>query len=181
MYTLFIFLLHLIIVNSDQRIRVDIHGEEMIWSINYDTFDTTNTHTSETFQNIHQACINNIHQDCESITWNTLLEYKMYYDLAKSVHFPAEILADNLGTNGNIHILKMSPSLSVSFENLTFMVDKTDSHVGLSLLESSSHETETLDVLLSVIEEGDVVIDVGANIGTMTLPLMRAVGKLGKV
>jgi ubiquinone/menaquinone biosynthesis C-methylase UbiE len=82
---------------------------------------------------------------------------------------------------GNIHILKMSPSMSVSFENLTFMVDKTDSHVGLSLLESSSHETETLDVLLSVIEEGDVVIDVGANIGTMTLPLMRAVGKLGKV
>lgn len=43
------------------------------------------------------------------------------------------------------------------------------------------YEPETLNSFQSLIKPGDVVLDIGANIGAMTLPLAKAVGEIGQV
>jgi FkbM family methyltransferase len=56
-----------------------------------------------------------------------------------------------------------------------------DIYIGGSIdAYGEQHETE-LSLLFQLVKEGDTVIDVGANIGTITIPLAKHVGKSGKV
>jgi|SaaInlV_165m_DNA_1040744.scaffolds.fasta_scaffold05239_9 FkbM family methyltransferase len=56
-----------------------------------------------------------------------------------------------------------------------------DTYIGGSLeAYGEQHETE-LQVLFQLVKEGDTVIDVGANIGTISIPMAKHVGKSGKV
>ncbi len=56
-----------------------------------------------------------------------------------------------------------------------------DTYIGGSLeAYGEQHETE-LQVLFQLVKEGDTVIDVGANIGTISIPIAKYVGKSGKV
>jgi FkbM family methyltransferase len=53
--------------------------------------------------------------------------------------------------------------------------------IGFHLLINSAYEPEVQDLLLSKLHPGDVFIDVGANIGTFTIPAARRVGSSGRV
>lgn len=56
-----------------------------------------------------------------------------------------------------------------------------DTYIGGSLeAYGEQHETE-LQVLFQLVKEGDTVIDVGANIGTISIPMAKHVGISGKV
>lgn len=56
-----------------------------------------------------------------------------------------------------------------------------DTYIGGSLeAYGEQHETE-LQVLFQLAKEGDTVIDVGANIGTISIPMAKHVGDSGKV
>lgn len=49
------------------------------------------------------------------------------------------------------------------------------------LIKYGAHCRNELVMLLQYVEKGDVVIDVGANIGTFSIPLAKKVGRYGKV
>lgn len=56
-----------------------------------------------------------------------------------------------------------------------------DVYVGRSLQAYGEYNQAKLDLLLSMVGEGDVVVDVGAHIGTHTVSLAQAVGPTGAV
>jgi len=58
---------------------------------------------------------------------------------------------------------------------------KHDTFIGTSLKLYGEWAQAEIDVLLPLLSSGDTVIDVGANIGTHTLPFAFAVGREGKV
>lgn len=63
----------------------------------------------------------------------------------------------------------------------TFLANENDTYVGRSLIkygEFSQHEAELFAELL---KPGDVVVEAGANIGALTVPLARLVGPHGRV
>jgi FkbM family methyltransferase len=49
------------------------------------------------------------------------------------------------------------------------------------LKQYGAHQRRDLAALLSLVRQGDTVVDVGAHIGTFTVPLARAVGPTGRV
>ena len=107
-----------------------------------------------------------------------------FYKLAANNDLPSSIVADNIGTDGGMHILEMSGTESNSnsmYSGLMFLLDKSDSFVGAQLLATSSYESQTLDLLLSCVTPGSIVIDVGANIGAFSIPLLRKIGASGMV
>lgn len=57
----------------------------------------------------------------------------------------------------------------------------TDDLVARHLREYGAHQRSDLAMLLSVVGEGDVVFDLGAHIGSFTIPLARRVGEAGDV
>jgi FkbM family methyltransferase len=56
-----------------------------------------------------------------------------------------------------------------------------DQYIGASLLHYGEYSAGEVERLCALIEPGDVVIDVGANVGALTVPLARAVGPKGAV
>lgn len=63
-----------------------------------------------------------------------------------------------------------------------FLVLKKDEYVGRSLLELGEwSENEFLEIYSKFIKEGDIVLDIGANIGVFTVPFAKLVGSLGVV
>ena len=56
-----------------------------------------------------------------------------------------------------------------------------DRYVGRSLLAYGEYSAREAEVLLSYLRPGDVAIDVGANLGTLTLAMAHAVGPQGRV
>jgi FkbM family methyltransferase len=56
-----------------------------------------------------------------------------------------------------------------------------DLYIGRALSLYGEREEEEVQFVLSLVKEGDVVIDVGANIGMLTIPLARKVGVIGAV
>ena len=62
-----------------------------------------------------------------------------------------------------------------------FIYNKNDSFVGKSLETYGEWCEGEIDTLLQLVEPGDIVIDVGANIGTHTIPLAKRVGQSGGV
>lgn len=56
-----------------------------------------------------------------------------------------------------------------------------DCMITQQLREFGGHQRNDLEMVLTFVREGDTVVDVGAHIGTWTIPLARAVGKSGHV
>ena len=56
-----------------------------------------------------------------------------------------------------------------------------DDLVTRHLVEHGAHQRGTLDAVLSLLKAGDSVLDVGAHIGTFSVPLAQAVGDEGRV
>ncbi|KAL9190183.1 hypothetical protein ACHAXT_007394 [Thalassiosira profunda] len=62
-----------------------------------------------------------------------------------------------------------------------FLVNRADTWISKSLIEYGEWAEEEIKLLSHFLSEGDTVADVGANIGTFTVPLAKAVGTKGKV
>lgn len=62
-----------------------------------------------------------------------------------------------------------------------FIYNKNDLFVGRSLESYGEWCEGEIESLLQIVEPGDIVVDVGANIGTHTVPLARKVGQKGGV
>ena len=61
------------------------------------------------------------------------------------------------------------------------LVNPQDTLIGRALIVYGEHQENQVRFLCQILRAGDVVIDVGANIGTMTVPMARAVGGRGMV
>ena len=62
-----------------------------------------------------------------------------------------------------------------------FIYNKNDLYIGRSLERYGEWCEGEIESLLQIVEPGDIVVDVGANIGTHTVPLARKVGQKGGV
>lgn len=65
--------------------------------------------------------------------------------------------------------------------NGVMIFPENDIVVGKSILEHSEYNKNQIDFLSSLVEKGDFFIDVGAGIGTTTIPLAKKVGSEGYV
>lgn len=63
----------------------------------------------------------------------------------------------------------------------TFLVNRYDAFLGGSLLKYGEYSEEEARFLAGVIPQGGTVIEVGANIGLLTIPIAKAVGTSGVV
>jgi len=62
-----------------------------------------------------------------------------------------------------------------------FMLNFHDTYIARSLLAYGEWSERLLDLFLLIVKSGDIVLDIGANIGAFTIPLARAVGNHGLV
>lgn len=69
----------------------------------------------------------------------------------------------------------------ITQDDLVVFVDPADVHVGAALIAGSWHDPQVTAWMLEHLREGDVVLDIGANIGALALPAARRVGANGKV
>lgn len=56
-----------------------------------------------------------------------------------------------------------------------------DHYIGRALAEYGEYSESEAELLASILNPGDVVVEAGANIGGLTLPIAKAVGELGRV
>ena len=56
-----------------------------------------------------------------------------------------------------------------------------DEFIGLAIREYGEYSELELNIILNFINEGDIVFDIGANIGCFTVPMAKKVGSKGKV
>src|SRR5262252_6457145 len=61
------------------------------------------------------------------------------------------------------------------------LLNTNDAFVGKSLMEYGEFSQGEVDLLQAVVKPGSTVLDVGANIGALTIPLARMVGPQGTV
>ena len=88
-----------------------------------------------------------------------------------------------------VAVAQLSVELAVgSFHKLliecrhgTFLINKRDSWVGRSLDLFGEWEEALVASISDYVSEGDVVVDVGANIGAYTVPMSKMVGQSGRV
>jgi FkbM family methyltransferase len=69
----------------------------------------------------------------------------------------------------------------VEMDGFSIKIHSPREFISKKLILNKSFERREIQILNSVIKPGDIVLDVGANIGIYTLYLSRAVGKAGKV
>lgn len=62
-----------------------------------------------------------------------------------------------------------------------FLVNENDLYVGRSLIDYGEYSEVEWRFLAQLVSPGDVVLEVGAHIGALTIPLARAVGPGGRV
>lgn len=62
-----------------------------------------------------------------------------------------------------------------------FAYNLNDAFIGRSLDEYGEWSEEELNIILQVLKPGDIALDIGANIGTHTVPQAKKVGKTGAV
>lgn len=63
----------------------------------------------------------------------------------------------------------------------TMLVNQWDIYVGASLIACGEFSEHEVELFRSIVESGDVVLDIGANIGAHTVPLAQMVGLTGRV
>lgn len=61
-----------------------------------------------------------------------------------------------------------------------FLVNQKDTYIGRSLYYAGEYCDEEVNLLEKICSDGDIVIDGGANIGTLTIPLAKLLGS-GKI
>jgi FkbM family methyltransferase len=66
-------------------------------------------------------------------------------------------------------------------QGITYLVPTYDSTISSYLRVFGEYEQPAREFVLSFIKEGDVVLDVGSNIGSWTVPISKYVGPNGKV
>jgi FkbM family methyltransferase len=66
-------------------------------------------------------------------------------------------------------------------EGFTLYVDPTDYAVGHTIARDSSYEPEVTATVCELLRDGDVFVDVGANIGWFSMLAAKAVGPTGRV
>jgi FkbM family methyltransferase len=62
-----------------------------------------------------------------------------------------------------------------------FLCNVNDYYIGSSMINYGEWAESQVELFLSIVKEGDVVLDVGANMGSHTIPMSRAVGDTGQV
>ena len=93
----------------------------------------------------------------------------------------------SLGSNkllGNLHgflTILVHNSEYVNYGPFTIQFHKHDRIISKKLILYGEYEKREINILCSLIKPGDIVLDIGANIGLYTLFLSSAVGKDGKV
>lgn len=73
------------------------------------------------------------------------------------------------------------PFVSVACRYGTFSLPLLDKYITRSMLAYGEYSPREAELLRSFLRTGDVVIDVGANLGTLTLAMATAVGPSGRV
>jgi len=79
----------------------------------------------------------------------------------------------------NLTMTKQLTSSSCRHGEFTFY--QNDEFVGLSLAKYGEYSEREIDVYRKVLRPGDIALDIGANIGALTVPMSRLVGETGKV
>ena len=69
----------------------------------------------------------------------------------------------------------------VSAKHGTFNFCHYDAYIGMSIREYGEYSELELKTILKFINEGDVIFDIGANIGCFSVPFAKKVGSNGKV
>jgi FkbM family methyltransferase len=77
--------------------------------------------------------------------------------------------------------LRPKETITIAFRGHRLHLDLTDVVVARSLVTSGEWEQYETRIFSETVEEGMVVVDIGANIGHYTLEAARRVGKAGKV
>ena len=62
-----------------------------------------------------------------------------------------------------------------------FLTSDYDTHISGSLRQNGVYDENVLRILMTMIRPNDIVIDVGANIGAMTIPMAKRVAPRGQV
>ena len=62
-----------------------------------------------------------------------------------------------------------------------FTLYDNDRWLGRSIIDTGTYSEQEVELLCSLVEDGDAVVEVGANFGAITIPLAKAVGAGGKV
>jgi FkbM family methyltransferase len=78
-------------------------------------------------------------------------------------------------------IIRFHGTNQIKVGEFAITVDPRDRFIAPKLIMDGGFEQREIEVLCSFINPGDVVFDVGANIGLYTLPMSRAVGATGTV
>ncbi len=77
-------------------------------------------------------------------------------------------------------LLRLPMKVEVRRAGLKWHLD-LDQGIDFAIYITGKFEPFTLRAIGDVIDQGDIVLDIGANIGALTLPLAQIVGKKGKV
>src|ERR1019366_6569447 len=73
-----------------------------------------------------------------------------------------------------------SAETEVTRDGLQWHLDLNEG-IDFSIYTLGSFEPATVKLYETLIRQGDIVLDIGANIGAHTLPLARLVGEMGRV
>ena len=79
-----------------------------------------------------------------------------------------------------IKLFKKTIKFLVCREGINWFVDLNEG-IDFSIFLIGKFELKTSSYLKSIIKEGDIIFDVGANIGAHTLPMAKSVGENGIV
>jgi FkbM family methyltransferase len=85
---------------------------------------------------------------------------------------------------GRLHAnlaVRLSRTESVTVGPFRVFVDPRDRVIAKKLILYGGYEQREIDLLCSLVQPGDCVLDIGANIGLYSLALSRAVGPAGRV
>ena len=80
-----------------------------------------------------------------------------------------------------MHGVTRANTRTVETRHGIFTIFNEDELVGLSLATYGEYSEGEVEVFRKVLKPGDVAIDIGANIGALTIPMARLVGETGRV
>lgn len=79
-------------------------------------------------------------------------------------------------------VVNEAPSpVAVERDGLVLFADPADVHIGAPLIAGEAHDAHVAAFLREHVHEGDVVLDIGANIGLLALVAAQCVGAQGRV